>query len=192
MSGRADRQEAVLRALEDGECRTVEELAAFTGLSRHAAAQAAARLILRAYAERVERGCYRITGDGRSALSSGEVLTSGPQGPMSVIRRPRRHTDIGRFWGTMRREKKFTVPLLIAMAGRDGHIPDASGCQRYVHRLEIAGYLAPLSTREPGTAPTSNGFPRYLLVRDTGPEAPVIRRAKREVYDPNTGEVIPW
>lgn len=187
MPGRADRQEAVLRALGDGGCLTVEELASMLGLWRSAAAQAAGRLIIRGYVERVERGCYRATAGGLAALAAGERLTSGPRGPESKPRRPRRHTDGVLFWRAIRILKKFSAPQLLELAACDDHIPDPSAARRYVARLADAGYVVRLPARGSSRAPY-----RYLLVRDTGVEAPVVRRKTRDVFDPNTGEIHPW
>ena len=46
--------------------------------------------------------------------------------------------------------------------------------------------------RAAGTAPTSNGFVRWLLLpdRDSGPRAPVASSARRTVFDPHTGETF--
>jgi hypothetical protein len=45
-----------------------------------------------------------------------------------------------------------------------------------------------LGRRVQGTAPTSNGFGQYLLLKNTGPLSPTYDSDKGEVYDANTGE----
>lgn len=193
MAGRGIVQEAVLRTLGDGACRAIDELAAATGADRKNISSAACRLILRGWLERIETGCFRATAAGLAALERGEKITSGPNGPLAAARRPSRDTNIARYWRAMRAAGKVSIPLLIEMTtSGNGSLPDPSGAQRYVRRLAAAGYLALLPAREPGTAPTSNGHRRWLLIRDTGPEAPIVRPARREVWDPNTRESHPW
>ena len=55
--------------------------------------------------------------------------------------------------------------------------------QKYCARLARAGYLRPLPRRAAG------GWVRYLLIRDTGPRPPRIRR-DGTVEDANTGETF--
>lgn len=61
---------------------------------------------------------------------------------------------------------------------------------RYVAGLAKVGIVIEMKRRMAPTSPTSNGEKRWLLVRDLGRQAPVIR-PNGDVYDPNSGEIIP-
>ena len=189
MTGATGHQAPVLNALGDGTCLTIDQLAAaLPDLDRRQIVNALSRLINRALVERVERGCYRVTGAGRMAIERGDRLTSGPRGPMPRVQ-PRRDSLTTRLWRAMRLQAKFTTPDLVALAARDeSHAHHAAA--RYLRHLAVAGYVLRHRTRTPGHAPTSNGFIRWSLVRDTGDLAPIVRRDG--LYDPNTQELIPW
>lgn len=188
MAAEIGTQTAVLNALASGRCLTMDQLAeALPDLSRRPLSDAAARLIERGYAERVERGCFRATGAGLLAHQRGERITSGPRGPMQR-KRPVRNGLATRLWRAMRLKGKFTLPALLELATRD-ETQAESTAGRYLRALERAGYVMRLSRRETGTSMTSNGFIRWSLIRDTGEQAP-IARGDGSVYDPNTGEVM--
>jgi len=90
----------------------------------------------------------------------------------------------------MRMSGKFTVPEILRLAAQPGvRGGSADNLHRYLRALEAAGYVRRLPVREPGTAPGSNGYVRWLLVRDSGPVAPTIRR-DGTVLDRNSGEII--
>jgi hypothetical protein len=189
MTPETGHQTAVLNALAGGCCLTIDRLAeVLTGMARRQLTNAAARLIERGLVERVERGCFRLTGDGRAAQASGVVIKSGPRGPMQR-KRPVRDSLNTRLWRAIRLRRKFTIPALLELAVRDETSP-RHGAERFVRALERAGYLHRLPKREAGTSPTSNGHVRWVLVRDTGSLPPMPRR-DGAVYDPNTGEVMP-
>ena len=65
------------------------------------------------------------------------------------------------------------------------------GAVRYLNSLARAGIVWRMSKRETGVALTSNGFIRYRLVHDLGPQAPQLRRGGNEIYDPNNRKLIP-
>lgn len=174
---------AVLAALGSGECRTIDVLAEILPLTRAQVSSACARLISRALVVRIETGCFRATGDGLVALARGVDIKSGPRGPRPAgapARRVRHVTQRDRLWQAMRIKGKFSVPELLELAGGS-----AANAQRYLARLARAGYLLELPRRGAGTAPTSNGFKRWALIRDTGPLAPLWRPRLRQVFDPN-------
>lgn len=185
MAGTAHHQAPVVQELLGGACLTTAALADLTGLSNHSVAQACCKLVSRGWIVRREKGCFELSAKGRKAAEAGETITSGSHSPRTEAspRRPRRQTVRDRMWTAIRTLKKFTLADLETMAG-------ASRCdaQRYTRVLASAGYLSRLRS-EPGTAPTSNGFHRYLLIRPSGPEAPVYRAGRREVYDRNDGEI---
>ncbi|WP_221931106.1 hypothetical protein, partial [Telmatospirillum sp. J64-1] len=69
----------------------------------------------------------------------------------------------------------------------------ASHASIYLNRLAEAGYLRRLPKRQPSDVPGSQGYVRYQLLLDTGPESPVARKRNGnwEVYDRNTKQVLP-
>ena len=177
------RQMAIAGALSAGACLTTAELAAATGIERSRIADGCCRLITRGWIVRRERGCFQLSADGRSALDAGETITSGPRRALTQAtpRRRRRQTVRDRIWSTIRVMRKFGLADVEMMTGGS-----RANVMRYVIALERAGYLTPLR-KEPGVAPSSPGFCRWLLVRDTGPTAPVFRARSRDVFDANTG-----
>lgn len=191
--GNARNQEALVAALPADACLTVEELSARVSIERRAVVTTAARLIDRGLLERVERGCFRLTGEGVRAQAEGVDLNSGPRGRHTGRRTPRRTTLRTRLWRAMRTSGKFTVGDLLTAAARGHEKAAHSNAYRYLKRLEEAGYLRRLRARAPGVAVTSNGFVRWALLTDTGPDAPIPRRrdGRWEVFDPNTREVHP-
>lgn len=188
MTGQATRQKEVLAALEGRECLTTEEIAARTALPRRAVVNGAACLISRGYLERAEVGCYRLTDSGREARATGVSLTSGPNGKLTQARpRERRRTFRDRLWAAMRLKAKFTIGDLLDVArapGEDGY----DNARRYLRSLEAAGVVNRLARRAPGIALTSNGYAKFLLIRDLGPAAPIIREGG--AWDRNAGGFI--
>lgn len=180
----------LLAALRSDACLTVDELAAATGLENRAVVKAAAALIGRGYADRAEVGCFTLTAQGQTFRETGGAVTCGPAGPLTqAYRRPRRQVLRDRLWAALRIKGKASLPELLEVAG-NGERDAANSAQRYTAALARAGYLRELR-REPGSAPTSNGFKRYALIRDTGPAAPQLRVRTHELFDPNTGEIVP-
>jgi hypothetical protein len=59
-----------------------------------------------------------------------------------------------------------------------------SNLQKYLQHLKRAGYLAEVKRAAP-TSLTSNGEKRYLLIRNTGPLAPILKITKAQVFDQN-------
>lgn len=181
----------VFAALSGSDCRTPEALAAQTGAERKAVVKAVGRLIARGWAERAEIGCYRLTAAGAQALAAGVRITSGPNGPLTARRPPRRRAAplYELIWRALRIRGKATIADLLELAGRDGRTA-ANTAAVYLRVLARAGYLRVLPRREPGTAPTSNGYKRYQLLRDTGPLAPVARLHRRALFDPNLDRTV--
>lgn len=160
-----------------------------TGLDRRQISNAAGTLIHLGYAERVGTGDYRITRPGIDAARDAVPITSGPNGPLSVVRRyPNSLRQ--RLWRALRIARKSSLPELLLSAARDTDRDPETNAHGYLGALKRAGYVVDLARREPGYALTSNGYKQWLLLRDTGPEAPVWRRARKQLYDPNTGVTI--
>lgn len=191
MTGNATNQMAIRDILIRGECLTLDELdAALPPIARKEIVKAMNGLITRGLAERIERGCYRLTKDGEWSYFDQEVLTSGPNGPHTrKARLIKRQTLNQRAWNVMRLGRVFTVPDLVMAAANGERFPE-SGLQRYCKKLMLARYLVRLPVRERGSRMGSNGFIRYRLLDDTGPIAPVVK-AGAVIFDPNTLETRP-
>lgn len=174
-------QTTILRAVPEGACLTTAQIAEATGLERKAVTQAVGKLIHRDLLERAEVGCFRLTPAGAAAQAQGVELTSAPLRPYTDCRKHKGSLRV-RAWRALRSLGKATIGEVQAMAARDER--DAQGgVQRYLLLLERAGYLRRL--RKQGREL------RYALIRNTGPEAPMVARDRRSVKDPNTGEVHP-
>lgn len=184
MTGTASRQMPILEQLSKGSCLTTRELTAATRLDRRAVADACCKLITRGLIERREIGSFVISAEGKKAVESGVVLTSGPNGDLSQTapRLNRKEPKRDVIWRAIRIAQKFSIAK-IEMLAQARH----ENTRRYILALERAGILVRLRP-EPGSAPTSNGFARYALVRDPGPLAPVWRPRLGEVFDRNSGE----
>lgn len=184
MTGQATIQTPIVDALMGGACLTTAALVDMTGLERRRVADACCRLVTRGWIVRRQIGCFELSDQGRRAIAAGETITSGPTKPLTQAepRRPRRRTVRDKMWSAMRVLLKVRIADLETMAGAT-----RDNAQRYVGALEKAGYLVRLRP-EPGSAPTSNGYCRWLLVRNSGPEAPVYRVRLADVYDRNTGQ----
>lgn len=145
-------------------------------------------LIRQTYSDgKVKPGKFRLTGEGRIALEAGANLKSGPKKPSGKARDTAGSLR-ERVWRLLRIRQKTSVPEVVGLLC-DGEATaktieaTTNNVQKYLRALYVTGYLVEMR-REPGTKPTSNGFKRYLLVRDSGPLAPT-RRGKDRMYDPN-------
>lgn len=187
MAGESTRQMPVVEALTGGACLTTAALAEVTRLEGRDVAKACSSLVSRGWIVRRERGCFELSESGRKAVTAGEIITSGPTRPLTQAepRRPRRRTVRDKMWAAMRVLQKFRIADLQTMAGAS-----RDNAQRYVGALERTGYLIRLRP-EPGSAPTSNGYQRWLLVRNSGPAAPVYRANAGDIYDRNTSTAYP-
>ena len=181
---------ALLQALSDGSCRTIADLADALDLTRRQVSDAAACLLRRDYLMRMSAGCYRLTDEGVAAAAAGEVIRSGPQGPRDRVRIAS-HSLRARAWRAMRVRRRFTLHDLISDAATAADRAPGDNIGHYLRALRASGYLTELPKRARGTTLTSNGFKRWMLVRDTGPLAPVALSKKAAVHDQNTGEDVP-
>lgn len=177
-------QTRILHGLGDA-CLVIGELADELGLTTVQVSKAAALLIGRGYIERVDRGCFQLTEAGRVARDQGVTIETGVTGPTRALRLPKRTTIRQRAWNAMRITRTFTVADLTTAVAREGDGDVEKNLRRYVAALARAGYLARAARRRPGTAPGSNGFAVYSLVRDTGPVAPVWSQKHRAIHDFN-------
>jgi hypothetical protein len=168
------------------DCVDIDLLVHHTGMERRQIANACTVLIARELIERIKPGCYKLLPAGLVLVKTGGEVKSGPRGETAA----KQHTGTLRVksWRAMRQRKKFSLNDLIVLVASGEEKAIEGNIGKYLRALERTGYLTRMARREPGTALTSNGHLRYLLVRDSGPIAPVWRPSKETVYDPNTQE----
>jgi predicted transcriptional regulator of viral defense system len=178
MCGSAENQNTLLRAVPPEACLTTEELAEATGLTRKQVTQAVGKLVARGLLDRAERGCFKRSTAGQEVVDSGQPLSSAPLSRSAKTGRRKRSLRV-RVWEAIRTARKGTVAEIeqLALASEK----DPGGVQRYLLALRRGGYLRRMKA-------VSYKEARYLLIRDTGPLAPILRRSKDCLYDPNTKE----
>jgi len=172
------------------ECITNARLVELTGLKPDQVGSSTSKLQQNGFIKVVDKGCYRITQAGITALDQKTNLRSGPKGETRV----KIHKDSlrVRVWRAIRIRNSFSIPDLLPIVTKGGEKDAQSNIYKYVKALEDAGYLIRMGKRARGTWMTSNGFVRWRLdlEKDTGPQAPVWRMGKGSLFDPNTGEEI--
>lgn len=171
-------------------CKTITVLSEDLNLNRRQISDAARGLIRKGYLERVELGCFQLTGDGQAAANRGEQITSGPNAGFKVPRRALPNTLRQRAWNAMRIQRRFTVHDILTAATTGDEVRAQNNLQRYFKALCDGGVLRRLPKRQAGSAPTSNGFAQYTLVRDLGRIAPSYRAKAGSLVDHNTGAEI--
>lgn len=182
---------ALLNHLAAGDvCLTVDQMAEALGVTRPQAANAAANLLRRAYLAKMAIGCFQLSDAGRAAAEAGTVITSGPKGKTGAIP-VHRNTFRQRAWASIRFNGRFTIGQIVRAAARHDDQNARENARKYIAQLAAAGYVQELPRRAPGTCRNSNGFKRFMLVRDTGRRAPVYRAELRVMHDFNTGEDVP-
>jgi len=183
MPGHATNQNMLLYSLEGVDvCLTTAALTKQLGLPRKSVTQACAKLLARGLVDRVERGCYQLTEAGRQVVENKVSLTSAALVP-KLDERVYKDSMRTRIWRAMRLKKKFTIADLTKLATRDEK-QGANNVQQYCKALRAVGYLRKIRNTDRAL--------RFCLVIDNGPIAPIFRKKRGEVFDPNTKEVIPW
>lgn len=177
-------QTRLLHGLGDA-CLMIGDVAVALGLTHGQVSQAAAMLVSRGYVERIDRGCFQLTPAGRAARDSGQTIDTGVTGATRALRKPKRVAVRQRAWAAMRINRTFTVRDITTSVSRAGDGDVEENLRRYFCELERDGYLARSTRRRKGSAPGSNGFAIWTLVRDTGPIAPIWSRKQAAVHDFN-------
>lgn len=105
---------------------------------------------------------------------------AGVQGQVKRSRMP--NTVRARLWKSMRMMRRFTIPDLIETA-------EASDtcARKFVRALVESDYVHVLRK----TNFRLMTHTTYLLVNDTGPQAPRLRKREAVVWDPNTRTKVP-
>ncbi len=188
MTWPANRILRVLAAL--GAAATVQQIADATGLTAGQVWDACDTLVRNKLATRQDRGIYVITAAGVAAFADGKTIKCGPKGPTGP--KVKRGTLRERLWRAIRKERKGTIGNFLSLVLQDGdnETKAIENAQKFICVLCQAGYMTRLPGKQQGTALSSTGFTRYILVVNNGPLAPVIRRVQRQLYDPNTGETV--
>lgn len=178
---------ALLRALADGP-KSRAEIKAELGFDWRQTTNAARSLDKRGFLQLTAAGDYQLSDAGLLAVQSGEAVRGGPKGQVKIVA----DTFRQRAWSAMRQRGSFSIGDIVMDACReeDGGLP-RDNAARFINRLKQAGYVTETHRRQPGTAPSSNGFKRFTLRRNTGPQAPIFRSEMGTVFDPNTGEDVP-
>lgn len=192
MSDNAKSINGVFEVLTD-KTITLDELVTVSPCSRHETVKIMSRLVSRGAVERLENGVYRLTEFGKSLKSTGDfkVFHSGPQGQYNRTKRAT-NTLRSRIWRLILLNKKVNIQEMICLAADGEEKAPVSNIQKYVRALVKCGYLCEMPRRIKGGSATSNGFKQYMLLKETGRIAPVLRNDKRQIYDPNTDEVLTW
>ena len=114
----------------------------------------------------------------------------GPKGPHG---KPRilKGTLRQKAWRAMQIKVKFSLSDLLrnAVTAESLHRDPRNNIGRYVKALTSAGVLSEMKRRLPPTLIGSNGEKRWVLIRDLGRNAPVIRNDGR-IFDPNSGQIF--
>lgn len=139
----------------------------------------------RGLVERLEDGLYKLTPAGEETRALGIKLKSGPNGPHTgIVAKPAPFREA--LWQALRMsDGATTIPDLLSLIPEHLHSNDRTNARKYIGRLIDAGYVVALSHRDPGTAPTSNGFKRYRLINNTGPKMPFWSLKHKRLIDPN-------
>jgi hypothetical protein len=172
-----------------GRCVKLDELDA--RLSQHARRdiiKAVGGLIARKLVIRDYPGCYMATDAGREWVRSGKRIKSGPAGPHTGKQVRREDSFTARLWEALRAERKATTRELVALIRRDSDKQPEDTAARYLGRWARAGFITKLRSRLPGTSPTSNGYVKWFVTRDNGPNPPLWRASANLLVDGNTGE----
>lgn len=182
----ATHQIAVLGAI-GAETVNLNALETRLPIPRAALIAAAGRLVSRGLLERSELGVYGLSETGLTILRDGLKIGGDPK----KRRKEPLYIDSlrQRAWAAMRLVGRFTVGDLAIRAVRD-EVDGEDSIRRFCLALTRADYLIELSGRAAGTAPSSNGFKVWQLVRNTGEHAPRYRSASRDFVDRNTREVF--
>jgi len=180
--------QSLLNVLAEGHDLTPGHAAALLQSHLSAAQRALASLVRHGLAMTV-CGVYTATPEGVSFITTGEQIKPGPHGPHAATRSVSNALR-AKVWRAIRIKGKFGLDELgrSVLDGTETGKDPLNNIGRYVSALAAAGYLIEMKRRTPGIAPTSPGKKRWMLVRDTGPKAPVLRR-NGEVYDHNEARV---
>ncbi|MBF0401303.1 MAG: hypothetical protein HQL90_11095 [Magnetococcales bacterium] len=182
--------EKMLGILAQGGETTVSSLAQAINRPSDKTTEALTVLVQRGLVCR-SNGNYSLTNAGQLAASSdGRVRTGGAGQPRRVRVEPRNLR--ARAWKALRMEGgKSTLGNLLHLLLTGEEKSADTNLLKYFDALCQAGILTRAHRRARGSAPTSNGYLLWIISVDVGPKAPVWQRAKKQVFDPNSGNIFP-
>lgn len=131
-----------------------------------------------------DRGYYHLTVAGRKAAEEGVEIKPGRTGE-----RPRKRTAglRERAWWHLRNHAAGTLNYMLDTYAEGTEKAAHVNLYKYLRALEAAAIVK----RRSMPARQAKGQWLWVLVRDVGPLAPVWRSSRSEVFDPNSGQVIP-
>jgi hypothetical protein len=174
----------VLAALPaEAGCMTLDELETATGFSRDRLSALINLMNSNGLVKVRRAGCYSRTPAGDKAIEKPRK-SGGPRKGQQLA-----FGLTPRVWRALRILGKASLPELLEIADAQGR--PAEHTRKYLAMLTRYGIVVISGRRSEGSAPTSNGFKRYILVRDLGPIAPVWSQRKQVLFDPNSRENIP-
>ena len=95
-----------------------------------------------------------------------------------------------RAWWVMRRKRVFTLlDLMLTLCTGEEKCAERN-LRKYCEGLVKVGILGVGKDRIDDGKPTSNGLLGYVLERDVGFFAPVVRYRSKTVFDPNSGQML--
>ena len=140
MAGQGTTQIAILGAIGKG-FKTLDELDTHLPIVRSEISKAASKLIEKLLIERLERGRFQLTGEGRDFLNEGRSITSGPNKPRHMLAKQPSNTLRQRAWNAMRFQGRFTVPSICMVAKTAKDKAPEHNLQTYFRLLLNACYL---------------------------------------------------
>lgn len=180
----------LLQALKDGTTRKIGDMANELDLSGRQVSDAASKLFARGFLERPGIGLFKLTNEGIQAAERGVKITSGPRGAHGTCPQ-RKRTFRQRAWQAIRIRRAFTYGDIVADAGQTDEERDLENAARFVRQLARAGIVSEVKRRQKGNVQGSNGFKRFILMKDLGPRAPVYRPKLKLFHDFNAGKDWP-
>ncbi|MCW9036239.1 MAG: hypothetical protein OQJ97_18635 [Rhodospirillales bacterium] len=148
-----------------------------------------AALVNREMVDKPETNQFILNKSGLEFREAGRKITSGPTKPHSGPRKHIAGTVRGAVWKVLREGNKTTIPEIESLIDDESR-SHASNIGKYLNILKKAGYVKVMPKREQGFALTSNGFNRYLLIKNTGPLNPIWSAKLGGVYDRNLSEMV--
>lgn len=120
------------------------------------------------------------------------IVSDSDSTSVPTIRTRERKSSWGlrnRAWWLIRRRLTFTLMELLDVLATGDERDAPSNLRKYLQALARAGILSMAEKLVPGPALTSPGAIKYRLEINCGRQAPVWRKSRQEVYDPNTGHI---
>jgi hypothetical protein len=141
--------------------------------------------------DRDAEGFLGLSERGRKFIVEGDTSVRPFIGSPTGARRPVADTLRQRGWTAMRISGRFTVASIAILARRPTDRYPEDELRRYFRALRSAGYLALLPVRAGDPKAGAAAPQQWRLIRDTGPQAPVLRKRGTLMFDPNLGEHAP-